>query len=162
MVQEVQQQWNWYQDPNLIQGVWLSERKVSEHTQIRNKKSNVATFTTWLSVNEELWEVFAYFWTYSSSDWIVYKVVWWDFYMAQAWAYMVSYYPYEWYNQSEYETVTLYADGKAVWSEKLLLKDHTTRTFVLNLWYKNKITMSCSKEWSWTANPSFVFKFIKL
>lgn len=34
MVQEVQQQGNWYQTPNLIPWVWISERKVKEHTQV--------------------------------------------------------------------------------------------------------------------------------
>lgn len=34
MVQEVQQQWNRYQTPNEIQGIWDIRRRVREHTQV--------------------------------------------------------------------------------------------------------------------------------
>lgn len=34
MVQEVQQQGNWYQTPNEIQGIWEIRRRVRRHTQV--------------------------------------------------------------------------------------------------------------------------------
>ena len=34
MVQEVQKQWNWYQTPNEIQGIWETRRRVRRHTQV--------------------------------------------------------------------------------------------------------------------------------
>lgn len=34
MVQEVQQQWNRYQTPEIIPWVWISERRIKEHTQV--------------------------------------------------------------------------------------------------------------------------------
>ena len=38
MVQEVQQQGNWYQTPNEIQGIWSIRRRVKEHTQVTPEK----------------------------------------------------------------------------------------------------------------------------
>lgn len=162
MVQEVQTQWNRYQTPNRIQWIWVSERKVSEHTQVRDKKTNMAVFKTSIMVDQRLWERFATSWTYDASDWIVYKVDWWDIYIPQWGAYMVKYLPYQWYTSTYNLTVKLYVDNNVAYELTTQMKDHLERTFVLNLWLKNKITVSWYYHIDATASPELTFTFVKL
>ena len=162
MVQEVQTQWNRYQTPNRIEWIWVSERKVSEHTQVRNKKTNMVVFETTIGVKKEYWEKFATSWTYTASDWIVYKVIWWDIYMSQWGAYMVKYLPYQWYTSSSHLTVKLYVDSNVAYELTTELADHVERTFVLNLWLKNKIRVSWYLDVDSLASPQLTFTFVKL
>lgn len=162
MVQEVQTQWNRYQTPNRIEWIWVSERKVSEHTQVRNKKTNMATFYTGIGIKDEYWERFASYWTYDATDWIKYKVIWWDIYMSQSWAYMVEYTPYQWYTSTFYVTLKMYVDNTVAYELTTTLADRLKRTFVLNLGLKNKIRVSMESTSSALANPQLQFKFIRL
>lgn len=162
MVQEVQTQWNRYQTPNRIEWIWVSERKVSDHTQVRNKKTNMATFTTTIGIKDEYWEKFASSWTYDATDWIKYKVIWWDIYMSQSWAYMVEYTPYQWYVSTYNVTLKMYVDNTVVYELTTTLADRLKKTFVVNLWFKNKIRVSMKSTSSASASPQLEFKFIKL
>ena len=162
MVQEVQTQWNWYQTPNRIEWIWHSERRLSDHTQVRDKKTNMVVFQTSIGVKKSLWERFATHWTYDASDGIVYKVIWWDIYMSQPGAYMVKYLPYQWYVGSSNLTVKLYVDSNVAYELTAQLKDHLERTFVLNLWLKNKIRVSWYLDDEVDAGPQLTFTFVKL
>jgi hypothetical protein len=162
MVQEVQTQGNWYQTPNRIEWIWVSERKISDHSQVRNKKTNMVVFSTSMGLAESLGEVFASSWTYDATDWIVYKVVWGDIYVTQPWAYMVKYTPYQWYSLEEYLTVKVYVDNKVAYQLRTTLKDHLERTFVLNLGLKNKVTVSWYFEYNAPIWPTFTFTLVKL
>ncbi len=46
MVQETQTQWNWYQTPNLIPWVWISERRIKEHTQVTPTRTYICEWTS--------------------------------------------------------------------------------------------------------------------
>lgn len=162
MVQEVQTQWNRYQTPNMIEWIWVSERKVSEHTQVRNKKTNMATFYTGIGIKDEFWERFASYWTYDATDWIKYKVIWWDIYMSQSWAYMVEYTPYQWYIANYNVTLKMYVDNTVAYELTTTLSDRLKRTFVLNSGLKNKIRVSMESTSDALANPQLQFRFIRL
>ena len=162
MVQEVQTQWNRYQTPNRIEWIWVSERKVSEHTQVRNKKTNMATFYTGIGIKDEFWERFASYWTYDATDWIKYKVIWWDIYMSQSWAYMVEYTPYQWYITNYNVTLKMYVDNTVAYELTTTLSDRLKRTFVLNSGLKNKIRVSMESTSDTLANPQLQFRFIRL
>lgn len=47
MVQEVQTQWNRYQTPEIIPWVWISERKIKEHTQVTPSKTYSCSWSSW-------------------------------------------------------------------------------------------------------------------
>ena len=148
MVQEVQQQWNWYQTPNRIEWIWYSERKISDHTQVRNKKTRMSTFNSGAMFIQndywyDTWEVFNPSWTYSDSDSVYYKVIWGDIYITQRWAYSVEYSAAdEWTLQADKCVFRVYVEGKQVYSVTARIWDHTPRFFTLNLGRMNKLTVS--------------------
>ena len=164
MVQEVQQQWNWYQTPDRIIGVWISERKMSDYTQIRNKKSNMVEFVSdSISFNDSTWETFATSWTYTADNGIVYKIDWWDVYMPLAWAYWVKYIPATNYNQKNYkDTLRIYLDDKVVYENEQYVGDHIQWEFPLNVGRKNKLRASFQSEESYFKSLPITLRFIKL
>lgn len=162
MVQEVQTQWNRYQTPNRIQWIWISERKVSDHSQVRDKKTNMAVLQTTAIYLMENVEEFAFEWTYESTDNIYYKIVWGDLYLPQRWAYLVEFYPCDSYGSARYYTMKLYADNEVVYQQRLLLSDHEMRKTTLNLGKKNKLRVSLTAEYDAGTNVRTKFRFIKL
>lgn len=164
MLQEVQKQWNRYQTPDIIVGVWVSERKMNDYTQIRNKKTNMVTFVSnTIGFDKSDGEVFATSWTYTSSDGIYYKIIWWDIYMPLTWAYQVEYIPDTFYSQKNYKyTLSIYVDWKLAFSDDQYPWDHITRVFSLNIGKKNKITASFKSQDTNRFNLPITLRFIKL
>lgn len=155
MVQEVQQQWNWYQTPNRIEGIWVSERKVNDYTQVRNKTSNMVVFkSNNINIRKDRGEVFASSWTITSSNWDVYKTVGWSIYMPLPWAYRVEYSPDLTYPQKTYlYTFKLYLDNKIIYENQQYPWDFTYWKFQINVWRKNRLRASLQTQD--TAGSSF-------
>lgn len=146
MVQEVQQQWNWYQTPDRIIWVWFSERWMNDYTQIRNKRTSEVIFKSGnITCGTGLGEVKATSWTYTTDNDRYYKVHWWDIYISLAWAYQIEFVPYTWINGGYTYTTKIYVDGKLIFNHDQTTADYNSILIPLNLGKRNKIT--ASYEW---------------
>jgi hypothetical protein len=164
MVQEVQQQWNWYQTPNRIEWIWISERKLSDKAQVRRKLTNMITLVSnSIGISQWAWEVFANSWTWTTTNWEVLKIVWWDVYMPLAWAYSVEYVPYTWYSQKVYKyTFKLYLDNKVIYEDEQYPWDHLYWRFAINVGRRNKLKVSLQTQDTASSNIPVTLKLIKL
>lgn len=164
MVQEVQTQGNWYQTPNRIEWIWVSERKVSDFTQVRNQKTDTALLTSDnISVNLAAWEKFATSWTITSDDDRYYKIIGWDVYMPLAWAYWVEFIAPTNYPQQTYKyTLTVYLDNKVVFSDEQYPGDKARWEFWMNVGKKNKLRASLQYEDTASISFPIILRIIKL
>lgn len=165
MVQEVQQQKNWYQDPNQIEWIWHIERKISDRTQVRDKHTRWTTFTSGIMFIESYWdEVFPSSWSYTDTEDVYYKVDGKDFYMAQWWGYLVHIIPSKWFTDLHEVIFRLYVDDKEVYRKMNRLTELENHIIAMNLGKENKITASFQPNWSlddtWSINVTL--EFIKL
>ena len=94
MVQEVQQQGNWYQTPNEIQGIWDTRRRVREHTQVSPFFSYECTATWSVTIHfpayqtvEEKGTITSISSSYGDTK---FRRVSWGLYIPLAWAYLVQ------------------------------------------------------------------------
>ena len=165
MVQEVQTQGNWYQTPNKIEWVWHIERKMSDHTQIREHDTNSVSFvSSWIFIQRWIpgYDWVPTSWTYTTSDDTYYKVDWWTIYVTQWWPYMVEYTPRWWWATNDTYSMNMYADWQQIYTETLTVKDVNKRTFVLNLGRKNKLTFKLIPIDECGVTMGINLKFIKL
>jgi hypothetical protein len=165
MVQEVQQQKNWYQDPNQIEWIWHIERKISDRTQVRDKHTRYTTFESGIMYLTSYGsEVFPSTWTYKDSDSVYYRVDGKDFYMAQWWGYLVHIIPSKWFTDLHEVIFRLYVDDKEVYTRMNRLTELENHIIAMNLGKENKITASFQPNWSldssWSINVTL--EFIKL
>lgn len=96
MVQKVQQQNNWYQNPNIAEGIWYVERRLSYKTQIRDKEWwSVATSIINLSTSEraQTWSSYTTIDTVDSSSLSseITTATWWKIYSSTWGTYLISY-----------------------------------------------------------------------
>ena len=94
MVQEVQQQGNWYQTPNEIQGIWDTRRRVVEHTQVTPSFSYECTATgnVWIAFGsyatvEKKWQINSITSSYGNT---VFKINGGGLQIPLAWAYLIE------------------------------------------------------------------------
>lgn len=165
MVQEVQTQWNRYQTPNQIEWVWLSERKMSDHSQIRNKQTNDAMFSASVAVSRTVWEQFPTWWGFVRWNREYYKVIDWNIYITLTWAYLIEFYPYQWYSSSQSWNlyIKIYSDSKIIYSETTRVNDYQIKRFTANLGKGNKfrVGLQNTDESAYIYYP-FQIKFVKL
>ena len=152
-MQEVQKTLDYKAELNLIEWVWHQEWKVKEHHQIEpawwSECNAVSNIIDLLDYNE----TFATSWTLTVNWWVDYKTSDWDIIIPLAWPYLLEFIPYTWYSQNTYYyTIKIYADWKEIYSLRTVLGDHYPKTQVVNLWKRNKITASLTKEFSASAN----------
>lgn len=165
MVQEVQKQWNRFQEPNKIEWIWHIERKLSEHTQVRERTTRWTTFTSSIMHIESYWdEVFPSSWSYTDTWDVYYKVDGKDFYMAQWWWYLVHIIPSKWFTDLHEVIFRLYVDDKEVYKRISRLTELENHIIAMNLGKENKLTASFQPNWplddSWSINVTL--EFIKL
>lgn len=153
MVQEVQTQGNRYQTPNLIPWVWISERKIKEHTQV------TPTSTYWC-------------WCYSNRIW---GIVWWatpdivqygQFYMGAqrgdtefcvlsgeiriplAWIYQIEWTATWWLTWIAARVYIETADGRQL--DGMSLKaEAKTQKIIVNLWKYDMIRFKMTAHYWW-------------
>lgn len=140
MVQEVQQQGNWYQTPNRIEGIWVSERKVSDHTQVRADRTNGCIATAPLSVPYKTE-------TKStsrsiSSDTVKYTSIGGSLYIPLPGTYLVKVSQKNNYSQSYSETIKIYNWQRVIYTLNTTLGDHSEHQVLLNLGRKNNLSVS--------------------
>ena len=141
MVQEVQQQWNWYQTPNRIEWIWVSERKVSDHTQVRNDWKNGCLAATSINLPKST-EVKSSSWTVTSDDVVKYRAIWGKLYIPLAWAYLIKFTLSNSYNTNYSEKFRIYNGKKEVYLYTTTLADKSEHEILLNLGKKNDISVS--------------------
>lgn len=140
MVQEVQKQWNRYQTPNRIEGIWVSERKVSDHTQVRADWTNGCIATATIRVPYKV-ETKSTSWTISY-DTVKYNSIWGDLYIPLPWTYLVKLRQENNYSQSYSETIRIYNWQREIYKLSTTLWDHSEHQVLLNLWRKNNLSVS--------------------
>ena len=120
MVQEVQQQGNWYQTPNEIQGIWDIRRRIREHTQVTPSLTYQASFHSDLSVGSYGWEYSELkHWTFtdvSARGNTVFKLTNGDIRVPLAWAYLVTMKIWGWASWSWWMTAYHYLK---VWNKTI-------------------------------------------
>ena len=146
MVQEVQQQWNWYQTPNRIQWIWISERKVSDHTQVRNKRTNWCRASTSITLQSGN-EVKSSSWTISDDNTVKYKTRDGKIYIPLAWTYLFRFTLANWYSVSYTEKFRIYSGKRLIYTYNTNLSDKTQHDVLLNLGRKNEISISLYYSW---------------
>lgn len=141
MVQEVQQQGNWYQTPNRIQWIWVSERKVSDHTQVRNKWTNGCVATTSLIVTNAT-EAKSTSWTVTADNTVKYRAVWGKLYIPQAWTYLIKFVINIQYAWSYSEKFRIYNWKKEVYLYNTNSSDEVEHEILLDFGKKNDLSIS--------------------
>ncbi len=164
MAQEVQTTLDYKAELNEIEWIWYQQRRVSDKMQVRDKTSNqVTALADTTSMATEWEEVITPWWTLTSSWGIEYQSDWTSLIVPLAWAYMLQYIPFTWYPQTTYYyTIKVYVDGIEQYSERLALGDHETRSIVLNLGKKNKLTFWFTSEFNVIANIRPTIRLIRL
>lgn len=165
MVQEVQQQWNRYQEPNRIEGIWFTERKVSDHSQVRDKFSNKITATSNpMQISTLYWEVFASSWTFSNGTWVDYRDEWGAIAVPLYWSYLLQIIPIQWASSQNwyYYKLRIYVEGELVYTMRTNLAEHVTQATMLNLGKRGKITASMEAEFSASLVTEINLILIKL
>ena len=140
MVQEVQQQGNWYQTPNRIEGIWVSERKVSDHTQVRADRTNWCIATAPLSVPYRV-ETKSTSWSVSSNT-VKYTAIWGSLYIPLPWAYFIKIRQTNSYTQSYSERIKLFNWKREIYTLNTTLGDKSEHQVLLNLGRKNNLSVS--------------------
>jgi len=146
MVQEVQQQWNWYQTPNEIQGIWNIRRRVKEHTQVTEwfTFQCIATWNMSLNSPDGWWSKrFDGTLSLDSQSWNIQFVdrgIW--IRIPQAWIYQITidaYWMYYWtcrHTLKSWGKILFYAETVGSWTG--------TATEIVSLWKYNLL------EYWWT------------
>jgi hypothetical protein len=162
-MQEVQKTLDYKAELNLIEWVWHQENRIKEHTQVEAawwSECNAVSDTIDLFNYDE---TFATSWTLTVNGWVDYKTSWGDIVIPLAWPYLLEYIPNTWYPQdSFYYTIKIYVDWEEIYSLRTSLWDRTTRNMVVNLWKRNKITASLTKEFSAAANVPVTLNLKKI
>lgn len=158
MVQEVQQQGNWYQTPNEIQGIGDIRRRVREHTQV------TPSFSYECKVN---WSVAIILWPYQTEEKrgtistiydeygnTKFRIVNGWFFIPLAWAYRLTitgaggtqYVPYNHMLKIDWNTIVSFQSTSE--------NNPTTINKILNLWRGNLIEYY-GKLSSWEGGLNF-------
>lgn len=141
MVQEVQQQWNRYQAPHEIESIWLSKRKVSDHSQVREKWSNGCYAST--SISLQTWnEVKSSSRTITWDDVVKYKKIGGKIYIPLSWAYLFKFTLSNWYAVNFTEKFRIYNGNNVIYTYNTNLSDKSEHEILLNLGRKNDISVS--------------------
>lgn len=141
MVQEVQQQGNRYQAPHEIESIWLSKRKVSDHTQVREKWTNGCYASTTISVPYRV-ETKNSSWTITGDDRVKYTAYWGKLYIPLAWTYMIKFQLPSNYNQTYTEIFRIYNWKKEVYKFTTTLADKAEHEITLDFGKKNEVSVS--------------------
>ena len=141
MVQEVQQQWNWYQTPNRIEWIWVSERKVSDHTQVRERWTNWCKASTRLSLTNAS-EVKSSSWTVTSDDKVRYRAIWGKIYIPLSWTYLVKFQVVSSYASTNSYKFRIYSWNKEIFLFNGSTSDKTEHETLIDLWRKNDLSVS--------------------
>lgn len=167
MVQEVQQQGNRYQDPKLIPWVWISERKVREHTQVSPSFSYNCTANGGVSIpfwDHETVEKRGTINSISSSYWnTTFRVSNWGLRIPLAWAYQVEF-TGKWGVAAAPVTHYLRLGTKTLMQVKTTSSSGTTIATTLNLWrgnlleYYGKVVNSTSWGNVWSCEVILTLK----
>jgi len=148
MVQEVQTQGNWYQTPNRIAGIWISERKVSDHTQVRERWTNWCKATTNIKLTNAS-ESKSTTWTVTSDDKVKYRAIWGKIYIPLAWTYLIKFKLYHTYGASYTDKFRIYSWKKVIYTYDTTLADKDEHQILLDLWRKNDISVSLYATGLW-------------
>jgi hypothetical protein len=149
MVQEVQTQWNRYQIPDRIEWIWVSERKVSDHTQVRERWTNWCKATTSLSIKNST-EYKSSSWTITDDDTVKYKTIWGKIYIPLAWTYLVRFALENGYAVAYSLKFRIYNGNREIYLYSTDMSDKEWHNIWLDLGRKNDISISLYMTW---ANP---------
>lgn len=170
MVQEVQQQGNWYQTPNEIQGIWDIRRRVREHTQVTPSFSyecsasgnTPTTSVTAYTTTTVSWTINSITSSYGNT---VFRIIDGWLQIPLAWAYSVELNG-NWWTQYVYYTHTLMVDNKDLLSIKNTASWWVSITQVLNLGKGNilkyKATIENTTAGGWNFTPQMTMTIRKL
>lgn len=164
MVQEVQQQWNWYQTPNRIEWIWVSERKVSDHTQVRNKRTNWCEASTRLSLTNAS-EVKSSSRTVTSDDKVKYRAIWGKIYIPLPWTYLVKFQVISNYASTNSYKFRIYSWKREIYLFDGSTSDKTIHEILLDLGRKNDLSVSLYMTGIPSGNTYYIdvkMQFIKL
>lgn len=106
MVQEVQTQWNRYQTPEIIPWVWISERKIKEHTQVVPDMTYSCSGSSWTAswtvspLNRDV-KCYADFSISSREWWVEFCIVDWWIRVPLAWMYEITWNAWWWTSEEE-------------------------------------------------------------
>lgn len=153
MVQEVQQQGNWYQTPNEIQGIWNIRRRVKEHTQVTPEKyfycsaywTKSATTKPDGSLGTLQKAALSITESYGTTE---FKILDEWVRIPQAWWYEIKLTWRWWWYWTAYHYIK-------VWAKEYLLMttqdsaNYKTVSKILNLWKYDVLTL-----WAWASAPS--------
>lgn len=153
MVQEVQQQGNWYQTPNEIQGIGSIRRRVKEHTQVTPEKYFYCSASWSKSASTKpdgsLWPLQQATLTMGSKYWTTeFKIQQWWIRIPQTWWYEITLTWRGWWYGTAYHYIK-------VWGKQYLLmttqdsSNYKTVSKILNLWKYDVLTL-----WAWASAPS--------
>lgn len=162
-MQEVQRQWNTYQENHEIEQIWYSSRKVSDKTQVRDKQ------TFWISFSETNTRVLfeddhsdynqmPFSWNISEDYWDTeFKITGWDIRMPLYWWYRLSWYMY-WWSGNAYIWFDFRINGKSIKQfETKSVSVQVPFDFTINVWkydilsVRVRINYSGYSTISWTA-----------
>lgn len=165
MVQEVQQQGNWYQTPNEIQGIWDIRRRVREHTQVTPSFSYECTVKGAITLSYDPYQTEEGTGNLSidSFSWnTVFKIVDGWLFIPLAWAYLATI-KVSWGTETVKWTHKLKSWGKVILSQEA-----TTETVskVVNLGRGNVLTywgtLKNTSSWSGGSTGRITVTLIKL
>lgn len=148
MVQEVQIQWNRYKTPDRIEWIWVSERKVSDHTQVREKWTNGCYAETTLKITNSV-ESVSSSWTVTWDDEVKYKTIWGKLYIPLAWTYLIKFKLYHTYGVSYTDKFRIYSWKRVIYTYDTTLADKDEHQILLDLWRKNDISVSLYATGLW-------------
>lgn len=141
MVQEVQQQGNWYQTPNRIEGVWVSERKISDHTQVRADRTNGCYASTTMRITK-LTEVKSTSWTITWDSEVKYRAIGGTIYIPLPWTYLFRFTLANWYSVAYALRFRIYEGNRVIYTYNTDLSDKSEHEVMLNFGRKNEISIS--------------------
>ena len=153
MVQEVQQQGNWYQTPNEIQWIWNVRRRVREHTQVTPEQifycSAYWTKSAHTKADGSLWPlekaVLSITSSYGTSE---FKVIQWGIRIPQAWWYEIKItWRWGWYGTAYHYISTWFKDYLVMTTQDS--SNYKTVYLTLNLWKYDMVSL-----WAWASAPA--------
>lgn len=153
MVQEVQTQWNRYQTPEIIPWVWISERRIKEHTQVTpdityscSWNSDSASWIVW-GATPDIKEYASFH--ISSQSWEVrFVIVDWWIRIPLAWIYEITWNA-QWWLTWIAANNHLEINGKTI-STIVTNPYWTAKTFRTNLWKFDIIKFNFTAHYWWS------------
>lgn len=155
MVQKVQSELTYIREIEEIQGVWYSQRKISDRTQVRDRRTTSVVASTSIDT-DSVWDFDATTWTLSSTWWIDYKSSEWTIYIPLGWIYQITFSPTWWYSQTwYYYTVNVSLNWDVVLSKRNALWTMWEWSTTVNCGKRDEITVSITTEYSAASTLDF-------